>query len=674
MKKIFSLLLISIFAIPVLQAQQYEIPKNEFRGAWMATVINLDWPQSGGLAPRFQKSDLVNKLDRLKQAGINVLYFQIRTEGDALYDSPIEPWSKYLTGEEGVAPDPYWDPLEFVIEEAHKRGIELHAWLNPYRAMRTIPSDFTQKALPEKDIVDSEVDESLKPFLMKEYEEGKKKLRGTSERASNHVSNTHPEWLFVMNNKIAIMDPGLPEVIDYNVQVVMDVVNRYDVDGIHFDDYFYPYPSNHMASDYVVNGEVVVRNDTLDDKTFEMYPRGFTDKDDWRRNNIDIFVEALHDSMNAVKPWVKFGISPFGIWKSGTPSGISGMNAYEVIYGDGIAWLQQKTIDYITPQLYWGINRFGPYGQDYKALANWWADSAAANDRHIYPGHAVYRSSGTTGDGTYAANEVPKQIRINRENPKIQGSVFFRVKNITNYSSKGFADSLENNFYKYASLQPTMEWKSMSKPEPPQNLVVNRDSETEYIFNISWDKSAESLPAKISAAGHVDTLVKYAVYRVDSGVDPDEIQEMENYYNLIEVTGETSFIDIAPPSENGYWYFVTAVSRNNVESEPTDAVEGGVVVSNEEGPDLVGDFALSQNYPNPFNPSTEINFRLDNAGFTTLKVYDMLGREVSSLVSENMTAGKHTVNFNASHLSSGVYIYRLQSGNNTLVRRMTLVK
>ncbi len=670
MKKI-SLLLIATLIASFVKAQEYEIPKREFRGAWMATVINLDWPQSGGLAPRFQKSDLINKLNRLKDAGINVLYFQIRTEGDALYDSSIEPWSRYLTGEEGKAPEPYWDPLEFVIEEAHKRGMELHAWLNPYRAMRSIPDDFTQKALPKNaaNKNSEEVDESLKPFLMKEYEKGKAKFPGTSERADNHISNTHPDWLIVTKGNdapIAIMNPGLPEVIDYNVDVVMDVVNRYDVDGIHFDDYFYPYPQNHLG----VNSE----SEALDDETFAMYPRGFTDKDDWRRNNIDIFVEALHDSINAVKPWVKFGISPFGIWKTNVPNGIGGMNAYEVIYGDGIAWLQEQTIDYITPQLYWKIERFRNAGQDYITLVNWWADSAAANGRHMYPGHAVYRSDGNTGDATYGANEVPKQIRINRQNPKIQGSVFFRTKNLTNFSSKGFADSLENNFYRFASLQPTMEWKDVTKPASPENLVVNRDSETEYIFNISWDKPNDDPVSKINASGHVDTLIKYAVYRVDSGIAPDEVAEMENYYNLIEVTGETSFQDVAPPSENGYWYFVTAVSRNNVESDPTNAEEGGVVVSSEEEPDLVGDFALSQNYPNPFNPSTEINFKLAESGFTTLKVYDMLGREVSTLVSENMTAGKHTVNFNASNLASGVYIYQLISKKNTLTRRMTLVK
>lgn len=673
MKKLLSVLAI-ITVFTSLSVAQNEVPKKEFRGIWMATVYNLDYPQSGSLPPSLQKIEMRTKFDELKEHGINVIYFQIRTEGDALYDSDIEPWSKYITGEEGREPSSEWDPLAYAIKEAHKRGMELHAWLNPYRAMTGIPSDFTQKKV--QGYSDSEVPDSYKPFLDKYYDaETKFKNPGTSQRADNHVSNTHPEWLMVMNQEIAIFDPGLPEVIDYTIEVVMDVVNRYDVDGIHFDDYFYPYPQNHMGSNYTVDGEIVIRNDTLDDKTFEMYPRGFTDKDDWRRNNIDIFVEALHDSIQVVKPWVKFGISPFGIWKNGTPSGISGMDAFDVIYGDGITWLQQQTIDYITPQLYWEINRFGPYGTDYKALANWWADSAAANNRHIYPGHGLYRSDSRTYSNTlFKANEVTRQMQINRDNPKIQGSVFFRSKNITNYSSKGFGDSLKTNYYKYAALQPTMEWKSMTKPDTPENLVVTRDSETDYMFNISWNPPSSDQVSKISLAGHVDSLVKYAVYRVDSGADPDEVAEMQNYYNLIEVTGDTTFTDIAPPSENGHWYFVTTVNRNNIESDPTPAKEGGIVVSNDEEVAKIEKFSLAQNYPNPFNPSTEINFNLSEAGFTSLKVYDMLGREVSTLVSKNLTSGSHSISFDASNLASGIYIYRLTSRNKFITRRMTLIK
>ncbi len=659
-----SILLIFLLSFAVqLEAQQNEPPKKEFRATWMATVINLDWPASGDIPVRFQKQSLKDRLDDLKAAGINTLYFQIRTEGDALYDSDIEPWSKYLTGEEGVAPDPYWDPLEFVIEEAHKRGMELHAWLNPYRAMRTIPDDFTQKVFNNENI-----DESLKPFLGRYYDaESKYKSDpGTSARDSMHVANKHPEWLFVMNDAIAIMNPGLPEVMEYNVRVVMDVVNRYDVDGIHFDDYFYPYPPNHMGSSS--------ENEALDDSTFAKYPRGFDNKDDWRRNNIDLFVEMIHDSIQVVKPWVKFGISPFGIWKSGIPQGTSGMDAYSVIYGDGIAWLEAQTIDYITPQLYWAFTRFGT-AQDYGKLADWWAEQAVANSRHIYPGHGLYRTSSSTYSNTlFDADEIPRQVRHNRNNENISGSVFFRSSNITTYSSKGFADSLKNNFYRYAALQPTMAWKDTTRPNTPQNLIVNRDTEEEYIFHLSWDKPEVDLQAKISASGHVDSLIKYAIYRVDTASSPNTIEEMKKSSNLIAVTGQTSYTDIAPPSEESHWYFVTTASRNNVESEPTEPVEGGLVVSNEEALQTPYGFELSQNYPNPFNPVTSIQFEIPNTGYISLKVYDMIGREVATLIDKNMTAGEHSVRFDATNLSSGIYIYRLSTGNESMTKKMTLIK
>ncbi|GAB5408087.1 MAG: hypothetical protein BalsKO_04520 [Balneolaceae bacterium] len=562
-KKVIALLIVLVLSFN-LKAQQADPPKKEFRGTWMATVINLDWPASGTLPVNFQKVSLTDRLDDMKEAGINALFFQIRTEGDALYDSDIEPWSRYLTGDEGTPPDPYWDPLEFVIEEAHKRGMELHAWLNPYRAMRSIPEDFRQKTREAN--ITSEY-KSLEPFLNKYYDANSNyKVAGTIERDIKHVANKNPEWLLVLNDAIAIMDPGLPEVIDYNVKVTMDVVNRYDVDGIHFDDYFYPYPPNHMGSN---------SNDTLDNKTFELYPRGFDNKGDWRRNNIDIFVEALHDSIQQVKPWVKFGISPFGIWKSGTPSGISGMDAYSVIYGDGLAWLEEQTVDYITPQLYWPFSRFGT-GQDYAKLADWWAEQADSNDRHTYPGHGLYRSSSSTFTGElFAPNEIPRQLLHNRNNEKITGSVFFRSSNITTYSSKGFADSLKNNFYRYPALQPTMSWKDLSVPSNPENLIVNRDSEKEYIFNLSWDRPSDEIVTKVGSSSPVDTLLKYAIYRVDSETDPNEMAEMEKVANLISITGETSYTDNAPPSNNSYWYFVTAVSRNNVESEPVESVEAG---------------------------------------------------------------------------------------------------
>ncbi|MEO9886449.1 MAG: family 10 glycosylhydrolase [Balneola sp.] len=662
--RVKNVLLIALFLCsisPSLYGQQNNL-KYETRGVWIATVINLDWPSSPRLSVALHKEDLTNKIQKLKENGINTIFFQIRSEGDALYQSDIEPWSKYLTNEEGTAPSPLWDPLQYAIDEAHKRGMELHAWLNPYRAMRIVPSDFTQKR------IDTNIDESLAPFLEKEFTNRNFKYKGTTERDSLHIANKNPDWLIVTKGNdpaIAFMDPGLQSVIDYNLKVMMDVVNRYDIDGIHFDDYFYPYPQNHLGLSDVT--------EALDDSSFAINPRGFTDKDDWRRDNVDVFVETLHDSIQVVKPWVKFGISPFGIWKSGTPIGIFGLSAYDTIYGDAIAWLQNGTVDYIAPQLYW---EFGG-GQDYAKLANWWAEQANEYDRHLYTGNAAYRADPNTGGsrGDYSANEIPRQIRFNRNNADIKGNILFRMRNLTNFNTRGLSDSLKSNLNKFAALPPIMNWKNQTKPNAPENLAVSRSGEAEYIFEISWDKPSGEQISKVSNSGHIDSLIKYAVYRVDSGSDPDEVQEMEKYYNLIAVTGETTYRDATPPSENGYWYFVTTVSRNNVESEPTQSAEGGVVVSNEnDALDVPDRFSLAQNYPNPFNPSTEIAFVIPESGATTLKVYDILGREVKTLINKKLASGAHSVSFDASSLASGIYIYRLSSGNSTLIKRMTLIK
>ncbi|MEB3209495.1 MAG: family 10 glycosylhydrolase, partial [Synechococcus sp.] len=301
--KRFAIALLLLSAAIAAQTQ----PNQEFRGVWVATVANLDWPTSRTASVASQQADLIAHFDQLKAAGVNAVLFQVRTEADALYASSIEPWSYYLTGVEGQAPSPFWDPLEFAIREAHKRGMELHAWLNPYRADR-VPGLFT--------------------------------------RAANHVTVTNPEWIITATSStssIRIMNPGIPAVRERITAVVMDIVRRYDVDGIHFDDYFYPYPPNDM-------GFNTARWD-LDKATFEQYGAGFSIRSDWRRNNINTMVKAVHDSIKSVKPHVKFGISPFGIWKNGTPSGITGMNAFDVIYADALQWLSVKSVDYITPQL-----------------------------------------------------------------------------------------------------------------------------------------------------------------------------------------------------------------------------------------------------------------------------------------------------------------------------------
>jgi uncharacterized lipoprotein YddW (UPF0748 family) len=545
-------------------------PKRELRAAWIATVINLDWPPSPTSSTEVQKESLLNILDELKASGINTVIFQVRAECDALYESAHDPWSYWLTGAQGFPPSPYYDPLQFAIEEAHKRGMELHAWLNPYRADRDL-TDYSP--------------------------------------ASNHVTNTHPEWVFTVSN-IRFLNPGLREVRDYIKSVVGDIVSRYDVDGIHFDDYFYPYPPNHMTAN--------VTNNALDNSTFSDDPRGFTVKEDWRRDNVNLMVQAVYDTIQAVKQHVKFGISPFGIWKNGVPSGITGLDAYATIYCDAITWLQDQSIDYLTPQLYW---RFGG-GQDYGKLMPWWADSVGTNGRHFYPGQAAYH----IGDAqNWSASEVLNQIRANRINPIAEGSVFFRALAGVLDNQKGFTDSLKNDLYRFISLPPSMNWKDIVAPNPPQNLSFERLESGNA--GLLWD-----LP---EAASDGDSASRYVVYRFEtSGIQPEDLDDPANIYN---VEGRRFSIPGEPPNQAGPYYFVvTSLDRNYNESGMSNMVEvfppdSPALVYPSDGSDDQSDtITLGWNYSDLASAyilqiSTDASFNsnifLDEAGITdTFKI------------------------------------------------------
>ena len=576
-------------------------PKHEFRGAWIATVINLDWPGSRGtFVSNQQKAQLTIMLDRLKEAGINAVFFQVRSESDAMYESPYEPWSYWLTGRQGVPPNPFYDPLTFAVEEAHKRGMELHAWFNPYRAVRG--SGYTNDA--------------------------------------SHISVQHPEWTLTIGN-LTVANPGLQEVRDHVATVIADVVRRYDIDGVHFDDYFYPYPPNQIRSE--------------DRETFNNDPRGFTSIGAWRRDNIDIFVAQVADSVNAIRPSVKFGISPFGIWKNGVPLGIVGLDAYNVIYGDATAWLEAGTVDYLVPQLYWA---FGG-GQDYAKLAPWWAARTRETNRHLYTGHGLYRADRATFSGNlFSTSEVPRQVRFNRARDDIQGSVFFRAKNISVFSSRGFADTLRTNLYHTPALTPPMDWKDMSAPDAPGTLTFARSGSDEVV--LSWTAPASSMP----------NVRRYAVYRVRSPAPPPTAFAVDDPNNLIAVTGETSFTD-RPEMLAGadpLHYFVTSVSANSIESAASnvvslDADPTGVETEQPEA------FALFQSHPNPFRETVEIRFSMRQPAPVTLRIYDALGREVVGLSEAQwMPEGLHTLRWNGRDaagrsVASGTYYYVLDAGN-----------
>ena len=621
-------------------AQDSEPPKKEFRGVWIATVINLDWPTSVGIGSnyeRFQKQSLVENLDKLKEAGINAVLFQVRSEADAMYDSNYEPWSKYLTREEGVAPDPFWDPLEFAVKEAHNRGMELHAWFNPYRADRNVNASKNVGAYDEGlSSIEQSVMHTAGSVNPDNY---------VQARADNHVTITHPEWIITIGS-IAILNPGIPDVMQYNTNVIMDVVNRYDIDGVHFDDYFYPYSPNTISDE--------------DSETYTEFGGDFDNIGDWRRDNVNTLIEMIHDSIKTVKPHVSFGISPFGRHSEG----------YNSLYADGYAWMQGEYLDYINPQLYWEETRFNS-GADFGFLYAEWA--AERNGRHIYSGHGLYRAASQTFGGTlFGSNQVPLQIEVMR-NLGVEdstGSVFFRMQNITDYPTKGIKDSLMNNFYRHAALTPTMNWLSQTEPPTPLNFEVERDTEVQNEVHLSWDA-----PEFVNGN---DTTLKYVIYRAASadGV-PAADTVMANAEYAVYITGQTTFTDHAPGAEGDTYYFITAATTNSVESSATEVKSAGTIVSNENIPDngIPNTVSLRQNYPNPFNPSTSITFELNRAQDVQLNVYNMLGQHVQTLVNaDQMRAGAHSVTFEAAGLPSGLYFYRLTTGEAELTKKMTLIK
>lgn len=603
--KRLSLLLFTLLLLPLVMVAQSntEIAKQDFRGVWVATVTNLDWPQSRTASVAVQQADLIAKFDSMKEAGMNVIFFQVRTEHDALYDSPYEPWSYWLTGQQGKAPSPYWDPLEFAIAEAHKRGMELHAWFNPYRSVRNT-NGYTV--------------------------------------SQDHISVTEPDWILQFGT-LKILNPGIPEVIDYTTKIIMDVVRRYDVDGIHFDDYFYPYAPNTITNE--------------DGATFQEHRGEFTNIGDWRRDNVNRMIKAVHDSIKAEKPHVKFGISPFGIWRPGEPAGIVGTDAYATLYADAKAWVADQSIDYLIPQLYWA---FGG-GQDYGKLAPWWANETV--DRHIYTGNAVYKM---TGSWNWPTSEIGNQVRLNRGNNDIGGQTYFRSRLIQN-NLKGIADSMRTDWHRFPALAPTMDWLDQTPPPAPENLDLTWTNETEGEVTLNWTKP------EYERAG-ADTLLRYAVYRFQSIVEPDASEVTSYPANMIALTGETSFTETVEFSGDTYYYFVTSVNRNSIENENPIALEVPISTSIDSGDQMATELTLDQNYPNPFNPSTRISFTLPQSGQTSLEVYDVTGRRVSTLVDGNLPRGAHSYQFNATHLTSGMYIYVLESSGMSMTRKMLLIK
>ncbi|MGZ8516140.1 MAG: glycoside hydrolase family 10 protein [Chitinophagaceae bacterium] len=394
--KILFLGLTVLLASPVFSQVNYE-----FRGVWIATVDNIDWPQKGVFTVYSQKTEFIRQLDQHKRNGMNAVIVQVRPSADAFYPSSLEPWSQWLTGVQGRSPSPYYDPLQFMIEETHKRGMEFHAWLNPYRANFNI---------------------------------------GSASIAPNHITRIHPDWFLSYGGK-KYFDPSNKEGQQHVVAVVRDIVKRYDIDAIHMDDYFYPY---RVAGKEFPDAVSYIRSGTN------------LSKDDWRRSNVDSIIRKLNAVIKQEKPYCKFGISPFGVWrnKNTDPEGSNtkaGVTNYDDLYADILLWMQEGWVDYVAPQLYWEI---GHKLADYEELIDWW--SRHSYGRHIYIGHGIYRAF-EKGVAWKNPKELPNQIKMLREYPEVQGSIYFSSKSFDR-NPNGWNDSLQNNYYKTPALIPEMDW------------------------------------------------------------------------------------------------------------------------------------------------------------------------------------------------------------------------
>lgn len=462
--------------------------KREFRGAWIQCVNG----QFLGMSTQTMQQTLTYQLDELKKDGVNAIIFQVRPECDALYQSSMEPWSRFLTGAQGKSPSPYWDPLAWMVEQCHKRGMELHAWINPYRA----------------------------------------KTKTTKELASSHVAIRHPEWVFSYDGQF-ILNPGIPECRDYICNVVADIVRRYDVDGLHMDDYFYPYP---------------VAGQSIDDgRQFRAYNNGIKDIGDWRRYNVNVFIKQMYETIKSVKPWVKFGVAPFGIYRNKKSSPIgsntNGLQNYDDLYADVLLWVNNGWVDYNVPQLYWEI---GHKAADYETLIRWW--NTHAGKRHLYIGEDIERTTKKADLKNPNINQMPAKYRLHSEMNNVKGTVLWYAKaavdNIGNYGIV-----LRNSYWKNPALQPEMPFIDDKAPKKVRKMKVINTEDGPVLF---WTAP--------KGKGWKDEAVKYVVYRFGQG----EQVNTNDPSKIVAITNDT-FYNI---KENGRAvYVVTALDRMSNESK-----------------------------------------------------------------------------------------------------------
>lgn len=478
-------------------------PKREFRAVWVATVTNIDYPKKGTPDRAAHKEQWKNLLDEYKKMGINAVIFQVRPAGDAFYPTDLAPWSKYLTGQQGLAPQPEYDPLEFLIEETHNRSMEFHAWVNPYRATM-----------------------DLDTFALS---------------TSKHQFYRNRKWLVQYGRRL-YFNPGLPEVRQHVVDVVAEIVEKYDVDGIHFDDYFYPYKERGI--------------EFPDTTEFILYGEKFDSLADWRRSNNDSLVESIYLKIKQLKPYVKFGISPFGVWRNRDkdPMGSNtraSIQCYDDLYADILKWVRNGWVDYVLPQIYWNIG-FPP--ADYSELLGWW--STHVRDLHLYIGHAAYKVGENKELAWQQPGEIPRQIEMNRRNPIIQGSAFFSSKPLL-ANPLHLRDSLQSVYYSSPALPPVMEYLQLRKPQAPNFLRPKNRKED---IRLRW---------KPSKADKLTPPSYYIIYRAEGSGrtidyrDPRYILAMTPFNQKGK---RFQYIDTAVEPGKTYTYAVSALNRLHDES------------------------------------------------------------------------------------------------------------
>ncbi|MBQ9357817.1 MAG: family 10 glycosylhydrolase [Prevotella sp.] len=490
MKRTFLLLSLIIGSLFISSAVAQQ--KREFRGAWIQCVNG----QFQGLPTSQIQQTLTQQLDELQLMGVNAIIFQVRPECDALYQSSIEPWSRFLTGRQGQAPVPYWDPLQWMIEQCHQRQMELHAWINPYRA----------------------------------------KTKGTTALAQSHIAVTHPERCFAYDG-MQILNPGDPENRDYICQVVRDIVLRYDIDGLHLDDYFYPYP---------VAGQTIP-----DDQQYRLYNNGIQDRGDWRRYNVNLFVRQLYETVHTAKPWVKVGISPFGIYRNKRSSVIgsqtNGLQNYDDLYADVLMWVNNGWVDYLVPQIYWEI---GNRAADYETLIRWWAQYAAA--RPLYIGEDVERTVRAADlMNPQQHQQAAKQV-LHQQLPTVRGSVLWYAKAAVD-NPGNYATMLRHQYWRYPALQPQMPFLDKKAPGKPRRL---KPIWTEDGYVLCWTAP--------KGKNWDDVAVRYVVYRFAQG----ERANIEDPSHIVAITDQPFLRLPYVDGTTKYTYAVTALDRMQNESKP----------------------------------------------------------------------------------------------------------